>query len=95
MKKIIIPIVLMISFTGLFGHPIFPSDIQILNISVQDNMLTLNVSEEILNTSGSSHDEYYILKLIQKTAEFHNIDDITLLVNGEIAIFPKGSFLKP
>ncbi len=81
-------------FTKLFTYPYnayIPDNTKLISVVLNDRVLILNVSEDILKYGGS-YNETRIKELILKNAfVLDEVDKVTLLVNGEYVPLPEGS----
>lgn len=63
---------------------VFPENTRIIETSFEQNCVTLNFSEEILNYEDDSQKYNIINSLLNSLAQLTEIDSIKILVNGEI-----------
>ncbi len=81
-------------FSKLFTSPFnayIPDNTKLISANINDHVLILNVSEEILKYGGS-YNETRIKELIIKNAlDLEGVDCVTLLVNGDCVPLPEGS----
>lgn len=63
--------------------PIIPENTKVLDISLQNNVLKINFSKEILNVS-KLNEEKMIEALVYSLTEIDNINSITIFVEGNI-----------
>ncbi len=71
-----------------------PEGTHLLDVSLLDHQLVLNVSHEMLSYGGGCYYETCLIKQILCTAfDIEGVNDVTLLVDGSLCYFPEGSLI--
>jgi len=89
-KRVVLPVTYsaeehaQMSFGYFFQNGTYsvPDDVEVLGIRITDGLLTVNVSESIMNYGGSSFEIALVTQLMKIATEVPGVDRFTLRVEG-------------
>jgi len=71
-----------------------PEKSKIINLSLENGELTINVDENVKNYGGGANFEIkFIEQILSNVFQFEEIKNVTLLINGKIDYLPEGSVI--
>jgi spore germination protein GerM len=67
-----------------------PDNVRVLGVKLEEEHLTVNVSESIMHFGGNANERALINQLLAAAASLPDIKFLTLLVEGELVPLPEG-----
>ncbi len=64
-------------------YPVLPSDLRINGMTIRDGLAILDLNEQILKYQTEQNERNIIDSIVYTLSEFHTIDRVQLLINGE------------
>ncbi|MCL2236547.1 MAG: hypothetical protein FWB98_08945 [Defluviitaleaceae bacterium] len=92
MKVFVTYIMAWVIFTQIFssGMDFVPQNVEILSIWIDDGVLTLNLSEDVMNYGGTYFEYRFINILFESAAKLRYPRYLTILVEGRATYLPEG-----
>lgn len=81
-------------FEGFFSDGLsasIPAETKVLQVTINEDLLILNVSREIKNYGGTANEEALTRQLVETALAMPGIAKVTLLIEGKEDYLPEGS----
>lgn len=80
-------------FTKFFNNPkniYSPKDVQVLDVTLIDDLLLINVSREIMNHGGNFYTNALKKQIVRTALSIEQVNRVTLCIESETYLLPEG-----